>query len=49
MPFYSNVVYGRNIHQRQNPALITRAFMAMIHKDVTVEEAWDIYQTRSVA
>lgn len=38
------LVYGRNIYQHPNPALITRAFMAMIHEDATAEEAWDIYQ-----
>jgi DhnA family fructose-bisphosphate aldolase class Ia len=39
------LVYGRNIYQHPSPTLITRAFMAMIHEDATVEEAWDVYQS----
>ncbi|UCG23579.1 MAG: aldolase [Chloroflexota bacterium] len=39
------LVYGRNIYQHPSPTLITRAFMAMIHEDASVEEAWDIYQS----
>jgi len=38
------LVYGRNIYQHPNMTLITNALMAMIHKDATPEEAWDIYQ-----
>jgi DhnA family fructose-bisphosphate aldolase class Ia len=38
------LVYGRNIYQHPNMTLITSALMAMIHKDATPEEAWDIYQ-----
>ncbi|MGD8807152.1 MAG: aldolase [Chloroflexota bacterium] len=43
------LVYGRNIYQHPNPALVTRAFMAMIHEDATAEEAWDIYQSNSAS
>ena len=39
------LVYGSNIYQHPSPTLITRAFMAMIHEDATVEEAWDVYQS----
>jgi len=39
------LVYGRNIYQHSNPALITKALMAMIHEDTTPDEAWDIYQS----
>ena len=37
------LVYGRNIYQHPNPARIVKAFMAMIHKDATPEEAMEIY------
>jgi len=37
------LVYGRNIYQHPNPTQIVKAFMAMIHDDVTVDRAWDIY------
>lgn len=43
------LVYGRNIYQHPNPALITRAFMAIIHEGATAEEAWDIYQSGAAA
>lgn len=37
------LVYGRNIYQHPNPARIVKAFMAMIHKNATPEEAMEIY------
>jgi len=37
------LVYGRNIYQHPNPTQIVKAFMAMIHQDATVDQAWDIY------
>ena len=37
-------VYGRNIYQHSNPTLVTKALLAMLHDNVTSEEAWDIYQ-----
>ena len=37
------LVYGRNIYQHPNPARIVEAFMAMIHKDATPDEAMEIY------
>ena len=42
------LVYGRNIYQHPNPALVTRALMAMIHDDAAPEEAWEIYQSGAV-
>ena len=39
-------VYGRNIYQHPNPTLITSALMAMLHKDATPREAWEIYQSQ---
>ena len=39
------LVYGRNIYQHPNMTQITSALMAMIHKNATPEEAWDIYQS----
>jgi class I fructose-bisphosphate aldolase len=40
----SGVVYGRNIIQHPNPAAITRAVMALLHDDATVESALEIAQ-----
>jgi DhnA family fructose-bisphosphate aldolase class Ia len=37
------LVYGRNIYQHPNPAQIVKAFMAMIHQNASVEQAWEIY------
>ncbi len=39
------LVYGRNIFQHPDPTAVTRALMAMIHKDASVDEAWEIYQS----
>ena len=33
------IVYGRNVIQHDNPAGITRAFMAIVHDGVTAETA----------
>ena len=33
------IVYGRNIIQHANPGGMTRALMALVHDDVTPEEA----------
>ena len=38
------LVYGRNIYQHPNPAQIVKAFMAMIHQNASVEQAWEIYK-----
>ncbi len=38
------MVYGRNIYQHDNPKQVIAALMAMIHKNASGEEAWDIYQ-----
>jgi DhnA family fructose-bisphosphate aldolase class Ia len=37
------LVYGRNIYQHDNPRRVVAALMAMIHKGVSGDEAWDIY------
>lgn len=41
------LVYGRNIYQHPNPAQIVKAFMAMIHKNATPEEAMEIYNSNN--
>ncbi len=38
------LVYGRNVYQHENPRRVVAALMAMIHKGVSGEEAWDLYQ-----
>lgn len=38
------LVYGRNIYQHDNPKRVVAALMAMIHKGVSGDEAWEIYQ-----
>ena len=38
------MVYGRNIYQHDNPRQVVAALMAIIHKNASGEEAWDIYQ-----
>ena len=35
----SGIVYGRNVIQHPNPKGITRALMAMVHDDTSVEDA----------
>jgi DhnA family fructose-bisphosphate aldolase class Ia len=35
----SGIVYGRNVIQHENPAGITRAFMAIVHDNATAEQA----------
>ena len=35
----AGIVYGRNIVQHANPAGITRALMAMLHENASVDEA----------
>jgi DhnA family fructose-bisphosphate aldolase class Ia len=35
----AGIVYGRNIIQHENPRGMTQALMAIVHKNVTVEEA----------
>ncbi len=37
------MVYGRNIYQHDNPKAVVNALMAIIHRDASGEEAWDIY------
>ena len=38
------LVYGRNIYQHPNPARIVAAFMAMIHRGATADQALAIYR-----
>jgi len=38
------LVYGRNIYQHDNPRLVVAALMAMIHRGVSGDEAFEIYQ-----
>jgi fructose-bisphosphate aldolase, class I len=38
------LVYGRNVYQHEDPKLVVAALMAMIHKGVSGDEAWEIYQ-----
>ena len=38
------LVYGRNIYQHDNPKRVVAALMAMIHRGVSGDEAWEIYQ-----
>ncbi len=40
----SGLVYGRNIYQHESPSRIVKAFMALIHKGISAEEAWAIYE-----
>jgi DhnA family fructose-bisphosphate aldolase class Ia len=38
------LVYGRNIYQHESPKRVVASLMAMIHRGVSGEEAWDLYQ-----
>jgi DhnA family fructose-bisphosphate aldolase class Ia len=38
------LVYGRNLYQHDNPRAVVAALMAMIHRGVSGDEAWEIYQ-----
>jgi DhnA family fructose-bisphosphate aldolase class Ia len=38
------LVYGRNIYQHQNPSRVVAALMAMIHRNASGDEAWELYQ-----
>jgi DhnA family fructose-bisphosphate aldolase class Ia len=38
------LVYGRNIYQHENPRRVVAALMLVIHKGVSGDEAWGIYQ-----
>jgi fructose-bisphosphate aldolase, class I len=35
----AGLVYGRNIHQHENPTAMTRALAALVHEDATAEQA----------
>jgi len=41
----AGIVYGRNIIQHPNPAAMTRALMAMLHQNATVDQAEQILST----
>jgi DhnA family fructose-bisphosphate aldolase class Ia len=38
------LVYGRNVYQHDNPKAVVAALMAMIHRGVSGDEAWEIYR-----
>jgi DhnA family fructose-bisphosphate aldolase class Ia len=38
------LVYGRNVYQHQNPSRVVAALMAMIHRNASGDEAWELYQ-----
>lgn len=38
----SGIVYGRNIIQHRSPGAMTRALMALLHQDATVQQALEI-------
>ncbi|MGF6158203.1 class I fructose-bisphosphate aldolase [Ensifer sp. KUDG1] len=38
------MVYGRNIYQHANPSAVVRGLMAIIHEDVSGDEAYALYQ-----
>ena len=38
------LVYGRNIYQHENPRRVVAALMAMIHKNASGEDAWELYR-----
>jgi hypothetical protein len=38
----SGIVYGRNIIQHNNPALITKILMGIVHENKSVEESLEI-------
>ncbi|MBB3319402.1 DhnA family fructose-bisphosphate aldolase class Ia [Rhizobium sp. BK181] len=38
------MVYGRNVYQHANPSAVVRGLMAIIHEDVTGEEAFALYR-----
>lgn len=38
------LVYGRNIYQHDNPRMVVAALMAMIHRGVSGDEAFEIYE-----
>lgn len=38
------LVYGRNIYQHDNPKRVVASLMAMIHRGVSGDEAWELYQ-----
>jgi class I fructose-bisphosphate aldolase len=37
------LVYGRNIYQHDNPKRVVAALMAMIHKGISGDAAWELY------
>ena len=39
------MVYGRNVYQHANPSAVVSALMAMIHRGVSAEAAWALYES----
>jgi DhnA family fructose-bisphosphate aldolase class Ia len=42
----SGIVYGRNIIQNKNPALITRVLMGIVHEGKSVEESLKLLKNK---
>jgi DhnA family fructose-bisphosphate aldolase class Ia len=45
----NGLVYGRNIYQHPDMALVTAALLAIIHEGATGADAWDLYRSRTSA
>jgi class I fructose-bisphosphate aldolase len=43
----AGIVYGRNIIQHENPRAMTRALMAIVHRDVSLQEAMELLDETS--
>jgi DhnA family fructose-bisphosphate aldolase class Ia len=43
----AGIVYGRNVIQHENPRAMTRALMAIVHRDVSLEAANELLQDTS--
>jgi DhnA family fructose-bisphosphate aldolase class Ia len=44
----AGIVYGRNIIQHENPALITKVLMGIVHENKPVEESLDMLKAKRV-
>ena len=44
----AGIVYGRNIIQHENPALITKVLMGIVHENKSIEESLDMLKAGSV-
>ena len=41
------MVYGRNVYQHRDPSAVVQALMSMIHRGVSAEVAWNLYESAS--